>query len=117
MGSGNVYENTVSLWGDKSDARVTLRNTRTGEIFRFILSQSFVVGRNGELCDLQITKNDQFISGEHLRFIRAQGAIFVEDMQSKNGTWLNKKRLLSRARIRSGDTLRMGKSDFECTYK
>ncbi len=113
MGFENAYENTVSLWGDKGGARVALRNMRTGEIFKFTINQSYIVGRNRELCDLQITKDDHYISGKHLRFLRAQGAIFVEDMQSKNGTWLNKKRLLSRARIRSGDILRMGKSDFE----
>lgn len=106
-------EKTISLWDDHSKRSVTLRNIQTGRKFSFVLKSSFVVGRNKERCDMQITTEDRYMSGRHLRFINDEGEVYIEDLNSKNGTRLNGKLLLSKTRIRKGDILKMGRSEFE----
>lgn len=108
-------ENTISLWDDHSKRGITLKNLQTGKRYSFVLKHSFVVGRKRELCDLQITTEDRYMSGKHLRFINEGEAVYVEDLHTKNGTRLNGKPITSKARIRQGDILKMGRSEFEIT--
>jgi len=64
-------------------------------------ARDFIIGRS-EDCDIQI--NDSYVSSRHARVIWDRDRWFVEDLQSKNGTYLNGTRiqraaLPSRARI------------------
>lgn len=112
----NTYEEkTLPLWDDGRKKNVALRNIRTGKKYSFELEHSFVVGSNQEYCDLQITAEDRYMSRRHLRFICDSGTVFVEDLQSKNGSRLNGRLISSRMRVRTGDTLKMGRSEFEIT--
>ena len=52
-------------------------------------TDSFVVGRRS-YCDLVL--NDHTVSREHARFVREGGRWRVEDLQSRNGVWINGKR-------------------------
>lgn len=51
------------------------------------------------------------VSRRHARFVRANGAVFVEDLDSKNGTLVNGERLTGRRRIREGDLVQIGDYD------
>jgi predicted component of type VI protein secretion system len=51
------------------------------------------------------------VSRRHARFVRANGAVFVEDLDSKNGTLVNGERLVGRRRIREGDLVQIGDYD------
>jgi predicted component of type VI protein secretion system len=51
------------------------------------------------------------VSRRHARFTRASGAVFVEDLGSRNGTWLNGERLASRRKVRPGDLVELGDYD------
>lgn len=111
----NTYQDgdTISLWTDNSQRSVTLKNLQTGKRFSYVLKNSFIVGRVKEFSDLQITTDDKYISGKHVRFINENGDVYIEDLHSKNGTKLNGKRISSITRIKSGDILRVGRSEFE----
>lgn len=106
-------ENTISLWDDNSKQSITLKNLQTGKRYSFVLKRSFVVGRKKESCDLQITTEDRYMSGKHLRFINDGASVYVEDLNTKNGTRLNGRPISSKAKIRRGDILKMGRSEFE----
>lgn len=64
-----------------------------------------VVGRDVG-CLLRF--NDPAVSRRHLRFIRRQDEVFVEDLGSSNGTLLNGRRLAAAVRIEDGDTICVG---------
>lgn len=51
------------------------------------------------------------VSRRHARFVRANGAVFVEDLESANGTRVNGERLTGRRRIREGDLVQIGDYD------
>jgi transcriptional regulator with AAA-type ATPase domain len=55
---------------------------------------------------------DDEISGKHLRFSKAGSAIFIEDVGSRNGTWLNGQALVrgERALLADGGILRLGRT-------
>lgn len=65
---------------------------------------SFVIGR-GEECDLVL--NDRAISRQHARITRQGDVFFVEDLGSKNGTWLNGEPLSAAERLRDGDRIQL----------
>jgi pSer/pThr/pTyr-binding forkhead associated (FHA) protein len=69
-----------------------------------------VIGRNPE-CALVL--DDDFASGRHARVFHRDGAWFVEDLGSTNGTWLGTTRLTEPTRVESGSALRIGKTVIE----
>jgi hypothetical protein len=64
-----------------------------------------VVGRD-VACALRF--NDPAISRRHLRFIRRQNEVFVEDLGSSNGTLLNGRSVAAPLRIVDGDSIKVG---------
>lgn len=106
-------QDTLCLWDNSGKKKIVMKNRSTGQNFAFELRESFVVGRNRENCDLQIAAEDQYMSGKHLRFIRRPEGVFVEDLNTRNGTRVNGKKILKATRIRRGDIIRMGRSEFE----
>ena len=69
-----------------------------------------VIGRNPE-CALVL--DDDFASGRHTRIFHREGAWFVEDLGSTNGTFLGNERLTGPVRVEAGSTLRIGKTVIE----
>lgn len=109
-------ENTISLWEENSRKGITLKNIQTGKKYTFYIRHSFIVGRTAAQCDMQITTDDRYMSGRHLRFVYENGRISVEDLHTKNGTRLNGKIITQKTRIRKGDILKMGRSEFSVTF-
>jgi len=56
---------------------------------------------------------DTYASSVHARIFRESGEVFVEDLNSKNGTLLNEERLEGPRRLRRGDRLKIGATTFE----
>ncbi|WP_406832800.1 FHA domain-containing protein [Pedococcus sp. KACC 23699] len=69
-----------------------------------------VIGRNPE-CALVL--EDDFASGRHAKIYQRDGAWFVEDLGSTNGTFLGSERLTGPVRVEVGTTLRIGKTVIE----
>jgi hypothetical protein len=55
---------------------------------------------------------DTFASNLHARLFRLDGDVWVEDLGSTNGTWVNTERILERTRIEKGDLLQVGGTVF-----
>ncbi len=74
------------------------------------LGEELTVGRAG---GCQITLDDTFVSQLHARVFRRDGQLFVEDLGSTNGTFLNRKKVTAPIAVRKGDRLQIGKTVME----
>ena len=77
-----------------------------------ISGDKFLIGRS-ESCQLR-PKSDS-ISRKHCIIVIRDGRVLIQDLKSRNGTYVNEKRLPGdRAKIlESGDMLKLGKLEFE----
>jgi ABC-type multidrug transport system ATPase subunit len=53
------------------------------------------------------------ISWHHARILREAGGLFVEDLNSKNGTFVNGRRITSKTKVKSGDSVNLGSFRFQ----
>src|SRR5262249_12788361 len=64
----------------------------------------FVIGRNPE-CGIVIPLTS--VSREHAQILRQQGRCYIEDLQSRNGTFVNNVKVESRTVLRANDRIRI----------
>ena len=55
---------------------------------------------------------DEFASAEHARFESRRDGLWVEDVGSTNGTFVNGARVTTPRRLSKGDVVRVGQTDF-----
>lgn len=70
---------------------------------RHTFGTDFTVGREGSL-----TIDDDFASGQHARFLTIRGLWYVEDLDSRNGTTLNGRPILSAQMLKKRDKVKIG---------
>lgn len=58
--------------------------------------------------DAAVTIDDATVSRHHARIVIEAGRALLEDLASKNGTWLGGRRLASSERLVDGDEIRVG---------
>ncbi len=77
-----------------------------------ISADKFLIGRS-ESCNLR--PKSESVSRKHCIMVLRDGKVLVQDLQSRNGTFVNEKRLPpDKAKVLSGgDKLRVGKLEFE----
>ena len=75
-----------------------------------IATDDFVIGR-GKTA--QLRPSSDLISREHCAIRTRDGKIIIEDMGSRNGTFVNGKQLTSPHTAKAGDNLRVGRIQFE----
>ena len=64
-----------------------------------------VVGRDSAN---DIMLNEPSVSGKHAKIYLEEGSVFIEDLRSLNGTFVNGKRVEGRVKIKSGDNISLG---------
>jgi hypothetical protein len=72
-------------------------------------SSSLTLGRSSH-NDIQL-KRDEYASSSHARFEPRRDGVWVEDIGSTNGTYLNGIRLTRPKRLSSGDIVRIGETE------
>lgn len=72
-------------------------------------SGPLLLGRAAE-NDLPLLR-DEFSSGQHARVEPRRDGVWIEDMGSTNGTFVNGVRLTSPRKLSSGDVIRVGETD------
>lgn len=73
----------------------------------FIVTKTVtVIGRAGGAADLVLPWNEE-ASRQHCAVLFANGAFWLEDLQSSNGTFVNEQQV-QRTRLKSGDKIRIG---------
>lgn len=79
----------------------------------FDLSSEVTLGRTAG-CAVSL-KDDAYASSVHARIFEKSGELWIEDLGSRNGTYLNEERLVAPARLRRGDKVKAGATVFEVT--
>jgi hypothetical protein len=77
----------------------------------FPLGEEVTVGRAGGCAVL--LQDDSFISQLHARMFRRDGELFVEDLGSTNGTYLNNRKVTAPVPVRKGDKIQFGQTTLE----
>ena len=113
--SGGMGGNTGAVGG------VTIRLTAMNAPQRVELivnKDSYVIGKNAAMVDGVVSFN-KLISRVHCQIDRRGNDITVTDLESANGTFVNRVKLIPRnpAVIQNGDVIRMANSDFQVTIK
>jgi pSer/pThr/pTyr-binding forkhead associated (FHA) protein len=68
------------------------------------------VGRGGQ--NEVPLEDDEFASAQHARFESRRDGLWVEDIGSTNGTFVNGARVTTPRRLTKGDVVRVGQTDF-----
>jgi hypothetical protein len=59
-----------------------------------------------------VLKSDDYASGRHAQLTRHGGLLYVEDLGSTNGTFVNGQKTVGATPLRNGDTVRVGSTTF-----
>lgn len=74
---------------------------------RFLIDEDVItVGRHPES---DIFLDDITVSRHHAKFLRIEGNIYLEDLGSLNGTYINRTLVDDKALVRQGDEIQIGK--------
>jgi len=86
--------------------RIVQPAPRQGE--RIAVNDDVTVGRAGG-CTL-VLADDSFVSQVHARVFRREGDTILEDLGSKNGTYVNGERVVAPTHLRKGDRIQFGET-------
>jgi FHA domain-containing protein len=86
--------------------RITEPAAHKGETYS--LGDELTVGRGGG-CGV-VLPDDQFVSTVHARLFRRGDDLFVEDLGSRNGTFVNGEPVTAPTRIKRGDRVQFGET-------
>ena len=79
----------------------------TATLLSLLDGQTIVVGRDGKAdCHLA----DPLVSRQHARFIRSGESVWVEDLGSRNGTYLNGAAIDGKHPLQEGDEVKIGET-------
>jgi hypothetical protein len=100
----------ASRSGRSSGRLIVVRSADLDEGEDFQLdSVQITIGRGGQ-NDIAIS-TDEYASARHARFEPRQDGVWVQDLGSTNGTFLNGARLDHPRRLTEGDIVRVGETD------
>lgn len=108
-----VCENPTVYLGAKEIAEGRLLYRGAGEESSFVIEgDSFLLGGRNEQADGQIQASG--VSRNHARITREEDQYYIEDLNSKNGTYLNGKLLAYKQKcpVNPGDHLRFAREEY-----
>jgi hypothetical protein len=84
----------------------------SGEAFG--VGPGLVIGR---ALACEITIEDSYASSRHARLYDRDGHVYIEDMNSTNGTYVNGTRVSAQQLLRSGDVVRIGDTELRFDHE
>lgn len=110
-------EQVIEKPSDKKELIFTkIENNQEEESFRIILEESLSIGRGINKNDWVIA-NDQTISQKHCKLYRERAEVYIMDLNTTNGTFVNKKRITKPVVMNNQDRIRMGVSEYRITIR
>src|SRR5258708_4659079 len=100
----------ASAAGDGLQLRVVEPPERRGAVFA--VTDEMTVGR---AAGCGVALEDVTVSQLHARVFRRDGRLWVEDLGSTNGTFVNRKKVAAPVALRRGDRLQVGSTVLEVT--
>ena len=82
---------------------------RTGEVFS-VAGERMAIGRSP---DAEVFLDDVTVSRNHALLVRRRDGLYIDDLGSLNGTYVNRRRIESHL-LQNGDELQVGK--YKLTY-
>ena len=105
-------EETQMMFTRMDETEIILTDVRNGgRKYSSLIKGGITIGKSPKNSDLAIT-GDSTISRVHCRVTTDGGRVYLEDMGSTNGTWVNRERVQSLVELMSGDTIRIGNTEF-----
>jgi hypothetical protein len=92
--------------------RLTLVEPESQRGESFELTDEVTIGR-APGCGVRV--DDAYTSNLHARLFRRDGSLWLEDLGSTNGTWVNGERVDEPVKLGRGDLLQVGGTVFEVT--
>jgi hypothetical protein len=89
---------------EQADRPILIFPDRTDDKQITLQMDSMTLGR-GEECDIVL--NERQVSRTHIRVYKDEDAFYVEDLDSKNGTWVNGVQLKGTRRLTDGDEINL----------
>lgn len=93
---------------ERMNVRITMTGINNAEVKIVEFADMATVGRRSENT---LMLSDRAVSGMHCRFTYSDGAVWLEDVDSTNGTVLNDEKI-KRAEVKDGDIVMLGKNKF-----
>jgi pSer/pThr/pTyr-binding forkhead associated (FHA) protein len=94
----------------KPPRTVAVLGSNGGRAQTFRLDGQMQIGR-ADACQIKV--DDTYVSTFHARIFNRDGAWFLEDLGSTNGTYLNQRRVTSPVELAAGDRVKLGKTTLE----
>jgi hypothetical protein len=85
---------------------VVLAGASEGEFFKLKAGTTHVIGR-AEDCDMRL--DDEGVSRQHARVVVEEGAVVLEDLDSRNGTFVGQDKITKRTLV-AEDVVRIGRA-------
>lgn len=83
--------------------------------FQYPLKKAAIIGAD-PTCEITIS-GDDYISGRHCRIETRNGKLYLQDLQSTNGTFVNDARITTETEIVAGDILQVGDTALKLTIQ
>ena len=100
--------NTLAIPNDSLTKSILLDLYKNGVLiksYNATVNGSIIVGR-GEICDVVI--HDSKISRQHFAFEYDGESLYIQDLNTKNGTIFNGVKMTHKRRVESGDKINIG---------
>ena len=94
----------------KPSITIFINIDRKRESQRYFTQTEIIIGRDTH-CDLSVM--DEALSAHHARITHHHGQWWLEDLNSRNGTFLNREKLNTSAVIITGDQFKCGNTLFD----
>src|SRR5262245_16280317 len=82
---------------------IVLKGTTPGERIK-LDGDLFILGRNP---DCQIVLANNAVSRQHAQILRANGQFFIEDLKSRNRTYVNNQEVNARTALKDDDRIKI----------
>lgn len=92
-------------------ARLVILEPKERRGTTFAITNGLGVGREPD--NAIVILDDAYISGHHVKLTVADGHVLIDDLASKNGTYLNGARLTQQRHLHTGDRIQVGYSVLE----
>ena len=87
-------------------ARLVILEPKARRGTAFAIAGEVGIGRDAD--NTIVIVDDSYISGHHTKVFVAEGHVVVDDLGSRNGTYLNGTRLVQRHTVQRGDRIQIG---------
>lgn len=105
-GRRSVKQPTPAKGRRGTPARLVVLEPKERRGTTFAIANGLGVGR--ETDNTIVIVDDAYISAHHVKITVADGRVLIDDLNSKNGTYLNGARLAQQRHLNTGDRIQVG---------